>query len=106
MDSSLDSVDNVPYLAPEDVKPVERSKKEKRRKFSKALREKMEEDLEKRRRQRQGDELVLGTDDKPRGEDEQKDKQASDEQSSSTATPAGSPDSKDEDDDRHIDVKA
>ena len=63
MDTPMDSVDNIPYTSPDRVKGMQKSEKDKQRKFSKALKEKMEEDQGKKKKTAQNDELLLERED-------------------------------------------
>ena len=69
---SPDAVDSPKYVSTDRVQPTQHSERDKRQKFSKALKEKLEEELEKKRKRQEKDELVLGhdCDDESRGETE------------------------------------
>ena len=60
MDSPVDNVDfTSPYQGSDQVSPLHRSERDKERKFARALKEKLEEDLEKRKKRHKQDALVL-----------------------------------------------
>ena len=54
-----DSVERTTYLPPDLVQPLSQSERDKRRQFAKALKEKMEEEQGKKRKNRSKDEVVI-----------------------------------------------
>ena len=104
MDTQLDSVEHVPYQSSDRVKPLRESEREKQRKFARALQEKMEEELGKRRRKAQEDELLLEEDDSPVSENDREGRDSSGAQSNERD--AAAPGGPEADTDAHIDVKA
>jgi hypothetical protein len=60
MNDAYDSLDSVnPYLNPDKVTPAHHSERDKDRKFARTLKDKLEEDLEKRKKNRKKDTLDL-----------------------------------------------
>ena len=71
MDASLDSVENIPFQTLDQVKPAQQSEKDRQRKFSRALKEKMEEELRKERRGHDRDEFIQDQDQQRPSEDQE-----------------------------------
>ena len=65
MDSPVDRVENASrtYVTPDEVKPTNPAAPEKERKFASALKEKMEEELGRRKRRPKKDEAIIEHDD-------------------------------------------
>jgi restriction endonuclease len=61
MDSPVDRVENASrtYATPDEVKPLTQPAPEKERKFAKALKEKMEDELEQRKKRHGKDEAII-----------------------------------------------
>ena len=70
MDSSLHSVDNIPFQTPDQLNRVQRSEKDKQKKFSKALKEKMEEKLHDGSKENRQDEFIHDDEDRQTSEQE------------------------------------
>jgi hypothetical protein len=106
MDSPVDNVDfTSPYQGSDQVSPLHRSERDKERKFARALKEKLEEDLEKRKKRDKQDALVLERRpdiDKPHVLDKP------DEETESTARAADVDDDEDQEpqSSEHIDLRA
>lgn len=107
MDESFDSVDNVNrYMNPDKVKPAHHSERDKDRKFARTLKEKMEEDLERKKKKKKRDTVVIGEppEEKPETVAREDDKAVEVEQPPD-AEP-NEPDREDKQDTGHIDLKA
>ncbi|MDD3731730.1 MAG: hypothetical protein PHU88_05070 [candidate division Zixibacteria bacterium] len=60
MDETLESLDRVSqYLNPDKVNPAHHSERDKERKFAQTLKDQMEEEFEKRKRDRKKDAVIL-----------------------------------------------
>ncbi|UCC43408.1 MAG: hypothetical protein JSU65_09705 [Candidatus Zixiibacteriota bacterium] len=106
VDTPLDGTDAISYQPPGKVNPMQESEREKQRQSSRALKEKMEDDLTKRKREQMQDEVVLGEDhqsprDAQTGEDAEGN--VDDSPGQKRALP---PDDGDVDDTTHVDLKA
>lgn len=106
MNESFDSVENInQFVNPDKVKPTHQSERDKDRKFSRALKEQMEEDLEKKKKRKSQDSFVLG--DNPGDEDdadgpEEEPRPANEDK----GTEAAEPNREVKQDKDHIDLKA
>ena len=106
MESSLDSVDNIPFQTPDQLKPVQRSEKDKQRKFSKALKEKMEEELHEGGKEHRQDEFVHDDDNRQTPESKTTGTKEAEDENKSGTRPEDDPTKEDSSPDRRIDLKA
>ena len=102
MDSPIDHVENTtPYQGSDQVSPAHRSERDKDRKFARALKEKLEEELEKKKKQPKQDSVTLGDETQTEPEPEQEEPVDTD------ASPTGTDvEDQQEPAERHIDLKA
>ncbi|MBN1211693.1 MAG: hypothetical protein JXA92_03875 [candidate division Zixibacteria bacterium] len=106
MDETYNSLDSInPYLNPDKVTPAHHSERDKDRKFARTLKEKLEEDFEKRKKKRKKDALVLHGEDL---EEEPVDEAESSPQEEAREVIPDDPglDDEDKQEPGHIDVKA
>lgn len=106
MESSLDSVDNIPFQTPDQLKPVQRSEKDKQRKFSKALKEKMEEELHQGGKEHRQDEFIHEDDDLSTSQLQASGIDKPGDENESVIQPKDDPSHDDSVTDRRIDLKA
>ena len=106
MESSLDSVDNIPFQTPDQLKRVQRSEKEKQQKFSKALKEKMEEELHEGRKEHRHDEFVQDDDNRQTPEPGTSGTETPGDENRSAIRPEDDSTDDDSSHDRGIDLKA
>jgi len=106
MESSLDSVDSIPFQTPDQVKPAQRSEKDKQRKFSRALKEKMEEELHEGAKEHRQDEFVQDDDSQQAPEPETSGIETPGDENRSAIRPEDDPTQEDSSPDRRIDLKA
>jgi hypothetical protein len=73
MDSPVDRVENASrtYVTPDEVKPLSQAAPEKERKFASALKEKMEEELGRRKRRSRKDEAIIDHEESAKDDAEQ-----------------------------------
>lgn len=106
MESSLDSVDNIPFQTPDQVKPAQRSEKDKQRKFSRALKEKMEEELHEGGKEHRQDEFVQDDDCQQTPEPVTSEVEPPGDENRSGIRPEDDPTHEDSSPDKRIDLKA
>ena len=106
MDSSLHSVDNIPFQTPDQLNRVQRSEKDKEKKFSKALKEKMEEKLNEGSKENRQDEFLHYDENRQTSEQETSGIERSGDESESTKRPEDDSTDDDPSTEGHIDLKA
>ncbi len=68
MEETLESLDRVSqYLNPDKVNPAHHSERDKERRFAQTLKDQMEEEFEKRKRDRKKDAVILQQENKAEG---------------------------------------
>ena len=106
MESSLDSVDNIPFQTPDQVKPVQQSEKDKQRKFYGALKEQMEEELHKGRKEYRQDEFVQDEDNRQTSGQQATGSKPPGRENKSDVEPENDTTHQDSPSDTHVDLKA
>jgi hypothetical protein len=99
-------IERTQYQPQDKVQPLQHSERDKRRKFSKDLKDKLEDDLEKGRKHQQKDELILAQDEESDSRDRADDESQQEESSTSSEERPETDAQEDSSEEEHIDLKA